>query len=86
MSLHYENQEQDSPTVFDNLPVEFKQKVMKAVVAFEIEVREMDTVFKLSQERDEESYLNIIEKLKERGRDGRVLAAEMEKRTSEVFS
>lgn len=86
ISLHYENQDQDSPTVFDNLPVEFKQKVMKAVVAFEIEVQEMDTVFKLSQERDAESYLNIIEKLKERGQDGRVLAAEMEKRTSEVFS
>lgn len=86
ISLHYENQDQDSPTVFDNLPVEFKQKVMKAVVAFEIEVQETDTVFKLSQERDAESYLNIIEKLKERGQDGRVLAAEMEKRTSEVFS
>ena len=58
---------------------------MKAIVAFEIEVTEMDTVFKLSQDRDAKSYLNIIEKLKEQGGDGQVIAAEMEKRTKEVF-
>ena len=36
---------------------------MHAIVAFEIEVTEMDNVFKLSQDRDEESYHNIKEKL-----------------------
>ena len=84
-SLHFENYNQQSPTVFDNLPLEFKQKVMKAIVAFEIEVKEMDNVFKLSQDRDAESYHNIKEKLKEQGEDGQVIAAEMEKRTKEVF-
>lgn len=84
-TLHFENQDRQSPTVFDNVSAEFKQKVMKAIVAFEIEVTEMDTVFKLSQDRDAESYRNIIGKLKERGEDGRVIAAEMEKRTNEVF-
>jgi transcriptional regulator len=40
----------------------------------------MDTVFKLSQDRDVKSYRNIIEKLKAQGGDGGVIADEMEKR------
>jgi transcriptional regulator len=84
-SLHFENYDQQSTTSFDNLPLEFKQKVMGAIVAFEIEVKEIDTVFKLSQDRDYESYLNIIKKLKEQREDGQVIAAEMEKRIFEVF-
>lgn len=82
-SLHFENYNSHSPTVFDNLPEEFKRKVMKAVVAFEIEVAEMDSVFKLSQEKDAKSYLNIIEKLDEQGGDGRRIAAEMRKRVGD---
>ena len=84
-TLHFENYNQQSTTIFDNLPLEFKQKVMKAIVAFEIEVIEMDSVFKLSQDRDAESYHNIKEKLKRQGEDGQAIAAEMEKRTKELF-
>ena len=84
-SLHFENYDRQSTTSYDNLPLEFKQRVMGAIVAFEIEVKEIDTVFKLSQDRDYESYLNIIKKLKEQREDGQVIAAEMEKRIFEVF-
>ena len=66
-SLHFENYNRQSPTVYDNLPDDFKQKVMKAIVPFEIEINEMDNVFKLSQDRDYESYQNIISHLKEQG-------------------
>ena len=84
-TLHFENYNQQSTTIFDNLPSEFKQKVMSAIVAFEIEITEMDNVFKLSQDRDAESYRNIIEKLKQQGSEGQVIAAEMEKRAKELF-
>ena len=84
-SLHFEGQNEESPTVYDNLPLEFKRRVMGAIVAFEIEVKEIDTVFKLSQDRDAKSYQNIIEKLKAQDEDGRVIAAEMEKRAKELF-
>ena len=84
-SLHFENYNQKSTTVFDNIPEEFKQRVLNAIVAFEIEVLEMDNVFKLSQDRDAESYHNIKEKLKEQGEDGRAIASEMEKRTKQLF-
>ena len=84
-SLHFEQYNEESPTVFNNVSAEFKQRVMKAIVAFEIEITELDTVFKLSQDRDLKSYDNIITKLKEQDEDGRVIAAEMEKRRKNVF-
>jgi transcriptional regulator len=84
-SLHFENYDPQSETVFDNLPLEFRRKVMKAIVAFEIAIDEIDTVFKLSQERDYESYLNIIRKLKDQDEAGRAIAAEMERRTAQLF-
>jgi transcriptional regulator len=84
-SLHFENNNPDSSTVFDKLPDTFKNKVMKAIVAFEIEVTEMDNVFKLSQDRDIESYHNIITHLKTQGEDGQAIADEMGKRTGELF-
>ena len=84
-SLHFENYNQESTTIYDNLPSEYTQRLMKMIVAFEIEIKEMDTVFKLSQDRDAKSYDNIIERLKEQGEAGQVIATEMEKRTKEVF-
>lgn len=84
-TLHFENGDQDSATVFDNLPAEYKQRVMKAIVAFEIEVQEMDNVFKLSQDKDQESYESIINKLKDQDESGRMIADEMEKRKKELF-
>ena len=84
-SLHFENYNQQSPTVFDNLPDEFKRKVMHAIVAFEIEISEMDNVFKLSQDRDAESYHNIKVRLNQLDESGKAIAAEMEKRTGKLF-
>ena len=84
-TLHFENYNQQSTTIYDNLPSKYTQKLMKAIVAFEIEVKEMDTVFKLSQDRDAESYYNIIKQLKKQGEDGCVIAAEMEKRRKDLF-
>jgi transcriptional regulator len=48
-------------------------------------VKELNHVFKLSQDRDPKSYDNIKDRLKEQGEDGQVIAAEMEKRTKDVF-
>jgi transcriptional regulator len=84
-TLYFENYNKQSTTIFDNLPSEFKQKVMPAIAGFEIEIVEMDNVFKLSQDRDAESYTNIIEKLKQQDEDGKVIAVEMEKRIRELF-
>jgi len=84
-SLHFENYNEASSTVFDNLADDYKQKLMKAIVAFEIEIKEFDNVFKLSQNRDAESFKHIKEKLCEHDSDAQFIAREMEKRTSELF-
>ncbi len=84
-SLHFEDNDKTSPTIYDNLPTQLKQRLVKAIVAFEVQVTRIDTVFKLSQDRDPESYCRIIEKLKERGEDGRKIAAVMEEKMKDVF-
>ncbi|MEP4534092.1 MAG: FMN-binding negative transcriptional regulator [Cyclobacteriaceae bacterium] len=86
ISLHFENNNPDSPTAYDNLDPEKMESIMKAIVAFEIEVTALDNVFKLSQDRDEQSYHNIIKKLRERGdADSQAIADEMEQRADLLF-
>lgn len=85
LTLHYENNNPGSSTVFDNLPEEYRNRLMKGIIPFEMEVIEMDNVFKLSQNRNEKTYRNIIEKLEQQGGDGKFIAEEMRKRISKVF-
>lgn len=84
-SLHFEGYDVGSPTIFDNLPAALTKRLVHAIVAFEIEVESIESVFKLSQDRDAESYRTIIQKLEEQGEDGRYIAAEMEKRAPRLF-
>lgn len=85
ISLHFESNNTDSATVYDNLPAELIKRLMHMIVAFEIEITQLDTVFKLSQDRDEKSYENIITVLRKQGESGQVIAEEMEKRKELVF-
>jgi transcriptional regulator len=85
LSLYFENNNTASSTVYDNLPVDYREKLIKAIVAFEIEVSELDNVYKLSQNRDEKSYDNIVHQLKQQEGDSKEIADLMEKRKSKVF-
>ncbi len=85
LSLHFENNNTASTTVYDNLPADYLEKLKKAIVAFEIEVTELDNVFKLSQNRDEKSYDNIITELKEQDGDAKMIGEMMEERKAVVF-
>ena len=79
-TLHFENNDTQSPTVFDNLPASFREKTLRAIVGFEIEVSRLDAVFKLSQDKDAESVKTIIDQLRTGDEDARRIAAEMDKR------
>ena len=71
----------ESAGAYDNLPKEYIDRMVKAIVGFSIEVENLDNVFKLSQNREIESQKNIIAKPKERGDDNsRMIAEEMEQR------
>ncbi len=85
LSLHFENNNTESSTIYDNLPADYKEKLIKAILAFELEVTEMDNVHKLSQNRDEKSYDNIVHQLKRQEGDAREIGDLMEKRKEQVF-
>jgi len=71
----------NSASSFDKLSDEYVQHMVKAIVAFEIEVESFDNVFKLSQNRDKASQENIIAELLKRGdAQSAAIAKEMEKR------
>lgn len=76
---HFENNP-NSGANFEDLSPEYVQKMSKAIVAFEIEVSSIKNVFKLSQNRDKESYQNIIQKLESQDAGGKFIAEEMRKR------
>lgn len=86
LSLHFENNDAGSSTIYDNLPPSYKDKLVKAIIGFELEVTELENVHKLSQNRDEISYRNIIAKLEEQGGDGKYIADRMKENTSELFT
>jgi len=81
---HFENNPYSGAN-FEDLPGEYVQHLAKAIIAFEVEVRQIDNVFKLSQNRDEKSYHNIIQKLEAQDADGKYIAEEMKQRTSQLF-
>jgi len=85
LSLRFENNNTASSTVYDNLPNDYKEKLIKAILAFELEITEMDNVHKLSQNRDEKSYDNIVQQLKKQQGDAKEIGDLMEKRKGQVF-
>jgi transcriptional regulator len=85
LTLRFEHGNTASPTIYDNLPAAFLQKMMPAIVAFEIRVEKMDNVFKLSQNRDEASYRNIIAQLETKGGAAAEVAREMKDRLAQLF-
>jgi len=87
LTLHFEGNNPTSPTIYNNLPSSYVDTMMPAIVGFEIEITELKHVFKLSQNRDEESYQNIIQKLEATPQKGNaaLIADEMKKRQEGLF-
>jgi transcriptional regulator len=85
LTLKFEKGNKDSQTVYDNLPHPFLEKMMPAIAGFEMKAEKIDNVFKLSQNRDEKSYLNIIARLEKQGGSAALVASEMKKRRPELF-
>jgi transcriptional regulator len=84
LTSHFEN-DIHSPALVEKMPEEYVQKMMKAIIAFEIEVTHLDNVFKLSQNRDEKSYHNIITELEKQDDASKQVASQMKERTPQLF-
>lgn len=85
LTLRFEGNNSQSPTFFDNLSQDYKSKMMPAIVGIELKLDKIDNVFKLSQNKDEESYRKIISELEKQGGDSAEIATEMKKRVDELF-
>lgn len=81
---HFENSPA-SPAAYDNLPTDYIQRLSKAIIGFEIEVTAIEHTFKLSQNRDKESFHNIMAQLQQGDGNAKEIADEMQKRTTHLF-
>ena len=75
-----------SPSLVSKLDEEYINNMMKAIIAFEIEITSIEHVFKLSQNRDEKSYENIMEHLKDGSEEAQTIAALMKENKDNVFN
>lgn len=77
LTLHFEK-DANAPTQIKNLDPAYIKQNMKAIVSFEIEVAELKHVFKLSQNRDEQSHTNIQKELEKGDAACKYMAAAMQ--------
>jgi transcriptional regulator len=68
------------PVKLENMTPNLVSKYLKAIVGFEIRIERMEAAFKLSQNRNDEDYRNIIHELeKQDSENSKNVAAEMRK-------
>jgi len=84
LTTQYEKND-ESPSLVEKLPREYVKRLIKAIVGFKVEISEVNNVFKLSQNHNQQTYSNIIEKLEQTDDAGRQIAEEMKKRKAELF-
>jgi len=76
---HYEGKE--TAAAFNKMDDEYIASMLKAIVAFSIEVETLENVFKLSQNKDEQNKKQIINSLQQRqDENSKMIAEEMMKR------
>lgn len=77
---------QESPLLMHNLPEGYAEGLVKAIAGLEIKLHDIQPIFKLSQNRDDESYITIVNHLlKTDDTDAHKVAAEMKKRRPQLF-
>ena len=83
LTAHFEK-DPNSPSQVKNLPDEYMQSNMKAIIALEIEVKDLQHVFKMSQNRNTKSYHNIIHELDQGDLAAKTVAEEMKKNVNKI--
>jgi transcriptional regulator len=79
MTALYENDEH-SPSLVEKMSEDYLNRMLKAIIGFEIEVTQLENVFKLSQRKSEKDYRNIISQLENRDEFSRQVAELMKQR------
>lgn len=84
-TTNYFENDPNSGANFDDIELSYIDGMKNAIVAFEIEVTNIDHVFKLSQNHNEKDYDNIVKELKKKGGESKVVGEIMENRKAKVF-
>lgn len=79
LTAHYEHNS-SSPSLMHHMTEEYIQSNMKAIVAFEIEVDQLDHVFKWSQNKPVETQYAILQSLQQGSLQEQLAAEEMRMR------
>ena len=80
---NYEHHRPD-PVLWDKLSPSLLETEMKGIVGFKVKVSDIQAAFKMSQNRNDTDYRNIIEQLRNEGNtDSSRMAEEMEKKMEE---
>jgi len=72
-------EKKDSPSSFESLPETYVGKHLKAIIGFEIQVISLDHTFKLSQNKDENTFNAILTNLDQGDEQSRAMAFQMRK-------
>jgi transcriptional regulator len=81
---NYEHQ-MPQPVHIDEIPEKELKADLRGIKGFQITVTEFQAAFKLSQNRDEQSYHQVIDHLAEGDETARAVAAEMQERCPHLF-
>ena len=73
------------PVKLEDIPEKMFNDEVRGIVGFEISVDEIQAAYKLSQNRDEKSYHQVIDQLEQGDEAARGVAGEMKERASELF-
>lgn len=67
----------ENPVLWDKLTPEVLENQLKGIVGFKIKVKEIQAAYKLSQNRNETDYRNIVDKLQNEGNPNSKQMAEL---------
>ncbi len=70
------------PVTIDEIPEKSVSDDLRGIVGFAIGVDEIQAAYKLSQNRDEKSYHQVVEQLEQGDETARAVAEEMKKKTN----
>ena len=78
-------QQRENPILWETLSPDLLEKEMKGIVGFRIKVEEIQAAYKMSQNRNETDYANIIGHLqKEKAEKAKQMAEQMKKRADHI--
>jgi|SRR5882757_7719038 len=80
--MNYYEHPMPQPVNVEEIPEKTYQENFRGIVGFKIVIDEMQAAYKLSQNRDEESYHHVVEELEKGDSVSKSVAEEMRKKTN----